>query len=188
MTKNRSIVAAAFALVLVLAGSSILYGQGMQMPFGTQQDVKYAQAVWKTLQKYNFIGPQRMTTRPVPGKAPHGAVVETFRTRVRIKGATGDLHVKLNYGGEGITPSKVANNRDQYLKAVTIMFQRESGYDPDNANWFWAKYLPDGSLDKNPKGMPLAGRVAKGMNQGCIACHTNAEGGDYLFLNSSYID
>ena len=60
---------------------------------------------------------------------------------------------------------------------------REAGYDDDNENWFWAKYLPDGSLDKNPKGMELAGRVAKGADMGCIACHSAAPGDDYLYVN-----
>ncbi len=30
----------------------------------------------------------------------------------------------------------------------------------------------------NPKGMKLAGRVAKGMDQGCIACHRSVGGDD----------
>jgi hypothetical protein len=66
----------------------------------------------------------------------------------------------------------VANHPNQYLGAITVMYQRKEGYDPENNNWFWAKYKPDGSLDKNPKGMALAGRVAKGMPQGCIALMT----------------
>jgi hypothetical protein len=61
------------------------------------------------------------------------------------------------------------------------MFRREAGYDEDNQNWFWAKFLPDGTLDKNPKGMMLAGQVAKGADVGCIACHSNAGGDDYVF-------
>ena len=69
--------------------------------------------------------------------------------------------------------------------AVTVMFQRESGYDDDNKNWYWAKYLADGSLDKNPKGMELAGRVAKGADAGCIACHSGADGEDYEFLRDT---
>jgi hypothetical protein len=72
----------------------------------------------------------------------------------------------------------------KHLGAVTVMFKREDGYDADNQNWFWAKYLPDGSLDKNPKGMQLAGRVAKGADAGCIACHSTAEGDDYLFTSN----
>ncbi|MFK8033377.1 MAG: hypothetical protein AB8B94_04455 [Hyphomicrobiales bacterium] len=42
------------------------------------------------------------------------------------------------------------------------MFKREDGYDAENKNWFWVKYFPDASLDKNPKEMELAGRIAKG--------------------------
>ncbi len=35
---------------------------------------------------------------------------------------------------------------------------------------------------KNPKGMLLAGRVAKGMKKGCIACHTVLGGADLEVL------
>jgi hypothetical protein len=38
------------------------------------------------------------------------------------------------------------------------------------------KYLPDGSLDKSPEGVPLAGRAV-----GCIQCHSAAPGGDMLY-------
>ena len=65
-------------------------------------------------------------------------------------------------------------------------YQRESGYDSDNEDWFWAKYMPDGSLAvKSKMGMKirLAGRVAKGKSEGCIACHHGAPGGDYVFAS-----
>ncbi len=41
----------------------------------------------------------------------------------------------------------------------------------------------DGTIKKNPKGMLLAGRVAKGMDKGCISCHSQAGGEDFLFSN-----
>jgi hypothetical protein len=47
-------------------------------------------------------------------------------------------------------------------------------------------FAADGSVLKNPKGMSLAGRVAKGMPQGCIACHTGAPGGDMVFNHDRY--
>ncbi|MFT4961818.1 MAG: hypothetical protein ACI92Z_002912 [Paracoccaceae bacterium] len=59
------------------------------------------------------------------------------------------------------------------------MYRREAGFDTGNQNWFWVKFLPDGSLDKNPKGMRLVGKVAKGADKGCIACHSGED--DYLF-------
>ena len=70
--------------------------------------------------------------------------------------------------------------------AVTVM-QRLQGYDPDNHDWFWVKYAPDGSILKNPKGMLLAGRVAKGnKKKGCVACHRAAPGGDMVYLHDRY--
>ncbi len=50
------------------------------------------------------------------------------------------------------------------------------------------KYLPDGALDKNPKGMSLAGRVGKGADAGCIACHLGAGGEDYVFTTDASFD
>ena len=63
------------------------------------------------------------------------------------------------------------------------MLQREPGYDADNQNWFWVKYAPDGNIEKNPAGKRLAGRVAKGAPKGCISCHLQAGGNDYLYSN-----
>lgn len=58
------------------------------------------------------------------------------------------------------------------------MFKRETGYDRENLDWFWAKYMPDGSLDKNPKGRKLAGRIGKDGSGGCIVCHKAIGGSD----------
>lgn len=52
-------------------------------------------------------------------------------------------------------------------------------------NRFWAKYLPDGTLDSNLAGVKLAGRVTKGADQGCIASHEAASGGDYLYVTNT---
>ena len=71
------------------------------------------------------------------------------------------------------------------LVSVTAMFQRDAGYDEENQNWYWVKYLPDASLDRNPAGMQLAGRVGKGADEGCIACHADAGGDDYLFTTDA---
>ena len=62
------------------------------------------------------------------------------------------------------------------------MFKRKKGYDPENLDWFWAKYKKDGTIDKNPKGMSLVGRVAKGADTGCIACHKGAPGEDMVYI------
>lgn len=153
----------------------------LSAPFGNEADVQDAKALWQVLKEERLVGPEMIHSTPYGGQHPHGAVLETLDTPVTVDGHTGEVIVKRNYGGSGVSKEAVANQPQEYLKAITVMFKREQGYDEENQNWFWAKYLPDGSLDKNPKNMPLAGRVAKGASVGCIACHQAAPGDDYVY-------
>ncbi len=173
---------AVFTLVALFAGNSIAE---MEKPFGTKKDIKYSKKLWKSLEKAHLVGPNAIHSVPYDGQAPHGIVLESLSSVVSVSHHKGEVHVKANYGGPDITRSKVVNNPEKYLKAVTVMFKRKKGYDSDNQDWFWVKYTPDGNLHKNPMGIPLAGRVAKGMEKGCIACHSGADGGDFLFNNTA---
>tara|TARA_R110002096_G_scaffold137245_8_gene290466 strand:+ start:1655 stop:2200 length:546 start_codon:yes stop_codon:yes gene_type:complete len=150
-------------------------------PFGTPEDEAYAAEIWAYLEANSLAGPDRIHTAPYEGTDPHGMMLETFYAKGTVGGLTSDLIVKNNYGPVGVTADEVLADPATHLGAVTIMFRREAGYDPENQDWFWAKFLPDGSLDRNPAGMALAGRVAKGMDQGCIACHSGAGGNDLVF-------
>ncbi len=161
-------------------------------PFGEKDDVSYARSLWNAMERANLTDPKEIRTVPYDGQAPHGKILETIETKVTVhnnsagpNGDTGVAIVKRNYGGEGVSKEAVANDPSRYLKAITVMFKRP-GYDPENKDWFWAKFLPDGQLDVNPKKMKLAGRVAKGMDKGCIACHKAAPGGDYVFNHGMY--
>ena len=178
----RKTTTAGIALAAALAAGSAL----AEKPFGGTDSVNYSEDLWQALIDASLAGKNAYQTVPYEGQHPHGAVLQTIEGQLTVNGHTGDVIVKRNYGGEGVSESKVANDPDEWLGAVTVMFRRASGYDPDNANWFWVKYKPDGSLHKNPKGMSLAGRVAKGADKGCIACHGGAPGGDYVFNNDRF--
>ena len=95
----------------------------------------------------------------------------------------------VDYGGQDdfragdVTSDMVLDDPDELLAEVTIMFRRADGYAPQSGNWFWAKYLPDGSLDQAPDETPLAGRVT-----GCIQCHQSAPGEDQLFTTDAPLD
>ncbi|MBV1867205.1 MAG: cytochrome P460 family protein [Marinosulfonomonas sp.] len=169
-------ILAAGALALGMLGAPAI---AQDAPFGTDADADYAALVWDVMVSSGFAGDGAVMTVPYDGAPPHGMMLETYYTKATIKGHTGDLVIKRNYGPEGVDGSMIMADPSKHLGAVTVMFRREAGYDDDNANWFWIKFLPDGSLDKNPKGMRLAGRVAKGADAGCIACHSNED--DYLF-------
>lgn len=169
---------AMFTLFLFVASSNMV----VAAPFGNSTDVKDAKKLWQAMTQAKLVGKNAIKSTPYTGTPPHGAILDTIDTTITVDGHTGAVIVKKNFGGKDLTKADVANNPNKHLKAVTVMFKRESGYDSDNRDWFWAKYLPDGSLDMNPKKMKLAGRVAKGNNAaGCIACHKAAPGGDFIF-------
>ncbi|MFW8593061.1 hypothetical protein [Cribrihabitans neustonicus] len=168
-----------FAIAAALAMAAASPAAAQEAAFGTDADADYAAELWRVMTELNLAGEGMLRSFPYDGVAPHGMMLETFYTTASLNGHTGDLVIKRNYGPEGVEASQVLADPATHLAAVTVMFRREAGYDPDNQDWFWAKYLPDGSIDKNPAGMRLAGRVAKGMDAGCIACHSGED--DYLF-------
>ena len=177
---NRNLTAACLALSL-----STGFAMAQSAPFGTDEDAAYAALLWDVMVASNLAGDGAITSFPYEGTDPHGMMLETFYTKGTVNGHTGDLIIKRNYGPEGVSADEVLMDPAKHLGAVTIMFRREAGFDSDNQDWFWVKYLPDGSLDKNPAGMRLAGKVAKGADAGCIACHVNAGGDDYVFTSDS---
>lgn len=172
---KKTLTSGLAALALTATGA-----MAQDAPFGTDADADYAAKIWAAMEASNLAGDGMIRSFPYEGVAPHGMMLETFYSSATIDGHTGDLVVKRNYGPEGVDVDEVLADPGKHLGAVTVMFRREKGFDADNADWFWVKFLPDGSLDKNPKGMRLAGKVAKGADKGCIACHSGA-GDDYLF-------
>ena len=171
-------------LAFILGASSAM-AQDMPMPFGSEADAEYAQLIWEVMQASRLAGPGMIRHTPYEGTDPHGMMLETFYTTATINGHTGDLVVKRNFGPEGVSADEVLADPDGHLGAYTVMFRREAGYDPEDKDWFWVKYLPDGSLDKMPNGMPMAGQLVKGMDEGCIACHQG--GGEDLVSTSDFL-
>ena len=178
-----AVVLIAFALTIL--PRFVISQDKMAMPFGGDKDVAFANKLWKAMEGYSDW---TLKSRVYPGKSPHGAFLRMYYNIVSVDGKLYHLIVKENFmgkdaGGNMVDLETVAKSPAKYLGAVTIMLQREAGYDSDNNNWFWVKYKADGSIDMNDKKMALAGRVAKGMDMGCIACHKGAKDKDYVFVN-----
>jgi len=184
MLSRRSLgrIGAALILGVTISGAA----GAADAPFGGPVDVAYAKLLWGTLEADRLVGPRSIHSTPYEGSEPHGAILETIDSTLTVNGHEGIVYVKKNYMGEGVDTDKVADNPGKWLDAVTVMFQREKGYDSDNQDWFWAKYGADGSILQNPMKMALAGRVAKGADKGCIACHKPAPGDDYIFNNDRH--
>jgi len=180
MKKSRAHIFIFTAIMLFSLSLLLVSAEKDDKPFGGEKDVEFAMDVWKAMKGYqDWV----MVSDFYPGQSPHGKVLKLYYNVVNVDGKPYHTIVKDNFGGEDATVENVSMSPEEYLAAVTIMVQMDDGYDPENKNWFYAKYLPDGSLDKNAKGMKLAGRVAKGMNAGCIACHKSAKQNDFLFTN-----
>ncbi|MBU2532079.1 MAG: hypothetical protein KKB37_05035 [Alphaproteobacteria bacterium] len=179
MTLSRTISLLAGPVLALFVTSHVALAQGKGQPFGGDADVAFAGQLWTAMKEANLVGVDRIVSRPFQGNEPHGSIQQVLDTRISVGGEAGRVIVKANHGGEEAGVDTVHRNPNKFLAAYTVMFKKPEGYDPENQNWFWVKYTTDGQLDTNPKGMKLAGRVAKGTNQGCIACH-RAMGGDDL--------
>ena len=133
-----------------------------------QTDKEIASELFEQLKQKSFMdAPQNLYV----GGPPHGPV----RSVVEGEIDGNNTIVKFNYGGPEITAKKVADNPDKWLKAITIM-KRIPGYNPENKDWFFAKYKPNGDQLK-------VGKV-----KGCIECHQSASGNDYTFKHNDSVN
>ena len=189
MSRN-GLVALTIAGVLSLSGAAVWVGPGSppahaqeQLFFGGDTDVAFAELLWREMAAARLVGPNAVNSRPYEGAEPHGAILVILQGELTVDEHTGAVIVKNNYMGESVSVSSVSDNPGLNLAAVTVMFRRAEGYDNENLDWFWAKYSADGSIQTNPKGVRLAGRIGKNPQDACIACHKFAPGDDYVFLN-----
>ncbi|MBD3163203.1 MAG: hypothetical protein GF328_13960 [Candidatus Latescibacteria bacterium] len=145
-------------------------------PMGSAEDLAIAGELWREMEDYTSWDPWPDRSGWQEGKSPHGKFVKFYVDETAAQDlsalADGAIIIKENY----------AKKSEDALKSLTVMQKRE-GYAPDHGDWFWVKYGPDGEVMANENGVKLAGRVAKGTGKGCIACHENAEGDDYVFTN-----
>ncbi|MFC1718255.1 cytochrome P460 family protein [Candidatus Poribacteria bacterium] len=183
---KRTVVLGLVAAAILVMFTLLVVGQEkMAMPFGGDADVAFANKLWEGIEGYTEWP---IKSKVYVGQSPHGAYLRMYYNVVNLDGKPYHIIIKDNYMGKDAAGNEVdletvAKSPQKYLAAVTPMVQREDGYDSDNNDWFYAKFNPDGTIAKNPKDMLLAGRVAKGMDAGCIACHKAAKGNDYLFVN-----
>jgi hypothetical protein len=167
--------------VTLLSGTAWSMEAETKIASGTAQDDAYAVKLWGFMAHNRLVGDGRVRSFPFVGSRPHGSIQEVIVTDAAIDGHKGRLIIKHNYGAENqLTPKSVyAADQDENYVALTIMFQREEGYDPGNNNWFWAEYNPDGSV-LNYQGTNLSGR-----SEMCLGCHIPLGGKDREVLNGT---
>lgn len=182
---TKRIAAVLMAAIITMIPVTAI-AQDEEPVFGGPSDVSFAERLWGSLKDARLVGARSIIAQPYEGSEPHGTILMTLDTDVEVDGREDTVIVKKNYGGENISIESVATNPNLFLGAITVMFRREEGYDPQTQNWFWAKYSPDGSLQTNPAGAALAGRISRNPEDGCIACHQFAPGDDFVFLHDRF--
>jgi len=105
------------------------------------------------------------------GQEPHGMLLTTYLNSTAINALEGDATAMP----EGSIIVKENYMPDSMLAAITVMVKRETGYNPDHADWFFTKILADGSVEAMD-GMRAEGRVMM-----CQGCHLGQAANDYLF-------
>jgi len=146
---------------------------------GTPKDNAYAAKVWRYMTQNQLVGENRIRSFPFVGNRPHGSIQEIIATEATIDGHKGRLIVKHNYGAsDELTVENVyASNQSKNYEALTVMFQREKGYDTANEDWFWAEY------DSSGKVLVYQNAHLSGRSQLCLGCHTPLGGKDREILN-----
>lgn len=129
-----------------------------------------AASLWSYLQEVGYSESWKLWPGKgelYPGTEPHGMLLSTYLNGPASDAVTGSAGTLP----DGAIVVKENYRPDSTLAAVTVMYKRQ-GYAPEHGDWFWAKFLPDGTVDAGGK---AAGRV-----QGCIGCHGQASDNDYI--------
>jgi hypothetical protein len=118
------------------------------------------------------------STAPDSIDDPHGAGGKTYLNDLAEKDQQ-----KLGYGAV-LVREEYGDDAEKPI-AISVMY-RAKGTDPKNNDWYWLKFLPNGSLAKSAPdagSRPVLGRVAS-----CIECHQKSRGKDLVFLNDARTD
>lgn len=168
-------ITAVAATAAIATGGLYASGAIGQAAFGTDDDVAFANELWAALEAAHLVGDGVIHGTFYEGAEPHGFVLETLFADITVNGITAPAIIKRNYGPEGVDVDTVGNNPNEHLAAITVMYQRP-GFNAETNDWFWVKWLPDGNFDMAGD-MQMAGNVG-----GCIGCHQNAPGNDWIFV------
>jgi hypothetical protein len=170
----------ALAVAIGLSGAPSAAQDG-GAPFGAPQDVRLAEEIWRVLADRRVVGDEAFFTHPYAGTSRHGPVLQYSEGEIAVGDRTGTVIVKKNHRGEGLSVDDVLAEPRAHLDSLAVMFRRAQGYAPEAADWFFVKYMPDGSVATTPGGRPMAGQVPP-----CIECHRPAEGGDFVFTHDRF--
>lgn len=98
---------------------------------------------------------------------------------------SGELEVGTIISKKTFAATSAGEKDPDRLYRTFAMVKREAGFDSENANWEYIDMPNNAGNDfsAQPNGDLDASSVRRGTLSNCIACHTEAGGGDFLFVN-----
>ena len=145
--------------VVLLFGLTIILGlsesrvEERPAVFGTVHHAQMAKILWTSINGY------RTNWNTYPGLE---SIESSKNSRCEwVKCYINDIAKKNadNFPfGSIIVRECFGDKNEENLETINVMI-RLKGYDRVNQGWFCARYLPDGNLDKDESGVPLAGRL-----------------------------
>jgi len=156
--RRTLILMLAVAMILTFAGLSLAIHADDQEGYQGRGGLTNGANLWKYITKeepYTKWALWPGTEKMYKGTEPHGFFLTTYVTR----GAKKVIEKKKGKFTQSNIIVKENYKPDKTLAAITVMYKAK-GYNPEAGDWFWAKYNPDGSVDK------------EGKVEGCIKCHS----------------
>lgn len=174
----------------VMCGFALAQGSGSSRsttsrPARPQTTKEFADSLWRFIVRpqapyttWEILPIRKNVVSGTEGDRPHGPTPKVYSKPELVQDLR-DLSA-LPFGSilviEDYSPDGKTRN------SISIMY-RVKGTDPEHNDWYWMRYLPNGSLatiDGNPVGKPMAGKV-----KSCIDCHDKAGGKDLVFTNDA---
>lgn len=101
----------------------------------------------------------------LPGQAPHGVLHRIYVNRTLLEALP--AADRMVPAGSIIVKDNLDASRN--LLSITVMAKID-GFDPENGDWYWAAYNPDGTTR------------AAGALESCISCHEGLKSNDYVIV------
>ena len=158
-----------FLISLLVVLSLVFSGMILAQPKKGSAAAAAGASVWDYLKKEGFAKNWKMwpgTTAMHQGPEPHGAFLTTYVNDVALK----SINAKKGKFSDGSMISQENYSKDKKLKFIAVMY-KVKGYNPQDGNWFWAQYKPDGRIESE-------GKVDE-----CIKCHIAQKGNDYVYTS-----
>lgn len=152
------------------------YDPGFDGAYGGVFDLAQAESLWAEVEGHDAWPSFPGKDGVLMGTNPHGA----YQTLHLNPVAAADVDT-LAYGSI-VVKRDLATADANDVEAITVM-KRVRNFNPDQFDWFWAAYAPDGEVALDDQGTPLAGAVGKD-GGGCLGCHAAAPGEDFVFMNA----